>query len=206
MPDTYADTEHTHVEQLLKALGAKTPTLCDLYYFNHLKMWLAEEVDFGKSWPLGQYALCTKCTWSFSLPVRLESCPLVVSVTLPDTRSENLCATRVAPSLGEFQGSREWIPGLFCGKLFKLELGPQRLPFWHSRLKAQFTCNKIKPPDALKCLSCIHTQACMCTEGPGHAGTQTQLTVSWARNRVRCKKVTYFPILSIFFFLNSALS
>lgn len=58
-------TLNIHVEQLLKALGAKTPTLCDLYYFNHLKMWLAEEVDFGKSWSLGQYALCTKCTWEF---------------------------------------------------------------------------------------------------------------------------------------------
>ena len=143
---------------------------------------------------------------SFLLPVRLESCPLVVSVTLPDTRSENLWAIRVAPSLGEFQGSREWTPGLFCGKLFKLELCPQMLPFWHSRLKAQFSCNKIKPPDTLKCLSYIYIQACMCKEGPGHKDTQTRLTVIWNRNRVRHERVTYFPILSIFFFLNSALS
>ena len=140
------------------------------------------------------------------ISVRLGSLPLVMSVTLPFTRSENLCHPCGTVLEGIPGRYRVGHLGLFCGKLFKLELGPQRLPFWHSRLKAQFTCNKIKPPDALKCLSCIHTQACMCTEGPGHEGTQTQLTVSWARNRVRCKKVTYFPILSIFFFLNSALS
>ena len=39
----------------------------------------------------------------------------------------------------------------FCGKLFQLKLCPQRLPFWHSRLKAQFMCNKVKAHDPLKC-------------------------------------------------------
>ena len=47
MPGTYADTRHTHLQQMLKALGAKMPTLCDLYDFNHLKMWPAKEVDYG---------------------------------------------------------------------------------------------------------------------------------------------------------------
>ena len=124
MPDTYADTEHTHLEQTLKSLGAKMPTLCNLYYFNHLNMWLANEVDYCKLWSLGQYALFTKCTWSFLLPVRLESRPLVVSVTLTDTRSENLCATHVAPSLGEFQDGREWDTWSFLWQTVQTEALP----------------------------------------------------------------------------------
>ena len=124
MPDTYSDTEHTHLEQPLKSLRAKMPTLCDLYYFNHLKMWLAKEVDFGKLWSLGQYALRTKCTWSFTLPVRLVFRPLVVSVTLPDTRYENLCATGVAPSLGEFQEGREWDTWSFLWQTVQTEALP----------------------------------------------------------------------------------
>lgn len=161
MPDTYADTEHTHPEQTLKSLGAKMLTLCNLYYFNHLNMWLVNEVDYGKLWSPGQYALCTKCTWSFSLPVRLESRPLVVSVTLPDTRSENLCHP-CGTILGGIPGWQRL--GFFCGKLSQLKLCPQRLPFQHSRLKAQFMCNKIKARDPLKCLPSTHIQTCMSTQ------------------------------------------
>ena len=85
---------------------------------------MAKEVDFGKLWSLGQYALRTKCTWSFSLPVRLVFRPLVVSVTLPDTRYENLCATGVAPSLGEFQEGREWDTWSFLWQTVQTEALP----------------------------------------------------------------------------------
>ena len=116
MPDTYADTEHTHLEQTLKSLGAKMPTLCNLYYFNHLNMWLANEVD--------NMLRAQNVLGSFLLPVRLESRPLVVSVTLTDTRSENLCATHVAPSLGEFQDGREWDTWSFLWQTVQTEALP----------------------------------------------------------------------------------
>ena len=175
------------------------PTLCNLYYFNHLNMWLANEVDYGKLWSLGQYALCTKCTWSFLLPVRLESRPLVVSVTLPDTRSENLCAPMWHHPWGNSKTVESGTPGLFCGKLFKLKLCPQRLPFWHSRLQAQFMCNKIK---TLKRLSCTHIQACMCTEGSAQGHTDMvnsclgqELGQTWERQLPSYPKHFFLPQL-----------
>lgn len=133
MPGTYADTQHTRLQQMLKALGAKMPALCDLYDFNHLKMWP------------GQYALCTKGTGSFSFPLRLGSLPFVVPVTLPDTMSEYLRATHVAPSWGNSRTVESGPPALFCGKLLKLKLCPQRLPFQRSKWKVQYMCNKTRP-------------------------------------------------------------
>ena len=81
--------------------------------------------------------------------LRLGSLPLVVSVTLPHAKSENLChpcGTVLEGIPGQYRVGHL---GLFCGKLFQLKLCPQRLPFRHSRPKAQFMCNKIEPRDAV---------------------------------------------------------
>lgn len=110
VPDTYSG-HWTHTpEQLLKSL-AKMPT--QTYYFNHLKMWLAKRSRFKVSGLLGQYALVTKNVLGvFLASQRLVFHALVVSVTLPDTRSENLCATCVAPSWGNSTG-RQRVGHLF---------------------------------------------------------------------------------------------
>ena len=96
-------------------------------------------------------------------------------------------------------------PGLFCGKLFKLKLCPQRLPFWHSRLQAQLMCNKIK---TLKCLSCTHIQACMCTEGPARGYTDMvnsclgqELGQTWERQLLSYPKHFFLPQLCTLSFL-----
>ena len=126
------------------------------------------KVDCGKLRSLGRYALCTKCAWRFSFPVRLGSLPLVVSATQPDTRSENLCHPCGTVLEGIPGRYRVGHLGLFCGKLFQLQLCPQRLPFRHSRLKAQFMCDKIKPRDTFQSVSPIHTNRhTRAQKGPG---------------------------------------
>ena len=100
--------------------------------------------------------------------MRLGSLPLVMSVTLPFTRSENLCHPCGTVLEGIPGRYRVGHLGLFCGKLFQLQLCPQRLPFRHSRLKAQFTCGKIKPRDTVQSVSPIHANRhTHAQKGPG---------------------------------------